>query len=127
MSSTILRFRQRTAAMSTVEADGRPNSGPLPDRLATFALQMRFLLGIQAIFGQDPPIHRRSTTAVRCPAFAIVHARYFPASPLPSTRNSNLSISVVSLPDFSDNRVKSITGDATPRSQAFGQVSVKGL
>ena len=60
-----IAFSPADCGMSTVEADGRSNSGPLPDRLATFALQMTFLLGIQAIFGQEPPIHRRSTTAVR--------------------------------------------------------------
>ena len=35
---------------------------------ATFALQISFLLGMQLILGQEPPIHRRSTTAVRLPA-----------------------------------------------------------
>src|ERR1700745_3085946 len=74
MSSTILRFRRRTAAMSTVEADGRPNSGPLPDRLATFALQMTSLLGKQAIFGQEPPISMkdRSRSVITGPGTTLL-------------------------------------------------------
>src|SRR5260221_6130535 len=52
-----------------------------------------FLLGRQAMLGHDPPISPRSTTAVRRPAFAIVQARYLPASPLPMIRISNWSLS----------------------------------
>ena len=40
----------------------------------------------QAMFGHDPPISPRSTTAVRRPAFAIVQARDLPASPLVAGR-----------------------------------------
>src|SRR5688572_31536684 len=40
------------------------------------------------MFGQDPPISPRSTTTARRAALASVHAMYFPASPLPSTRMS---------------------------------------
>src|SRR2546422_11510049 len=36
--------------------------------------------------GQEPPIQRRSTTAVRRPAHAMCHARSLPPAPLPRTR-----------------------------------------
>src|SRR5262249_52792650 len=57
----------------------------------TFALQISFLLGIQLTLGQEPPIQRRSTTAVRRPARAMCHARSLPPAPLPRTRISNRS------------------------------------
>jgi hypothetical protein len=38
---------------------------------ATFELKTSFLLGRQLMLGHDPPIQRRSTTAVRRPADAI--------------------------------------------------------
>jgi hypothetical protein len=44
-----------------------PNWAALCARCATLALQISFWLGRQAMFGQEPPIHRRSTTAVRRP------------------------------------------------------------
>src|SRR5215469_832088 len=59
---------------------------------------MTFLLGKQAMFGQDPPISLRSTTAVRRPAVAIVQARFLPASPLPIMRNSNCCLSAMAIP-----------------------------
>ncbi len=62
----------------------RPNVDPRVASDFTRALWMRFLLGRQATFGQDPPMYRRSITAVRWPAAAIVHATYLPASPLPN-------------------------------------------
>jgi hypothetical protein len=40
----------------------------------TFALRMMFLLGIQAMFGQDPPIYLRSMTTTRFPSPAMDHA-----------------------------------------------------
>src|SRR5271170_2795139 len=52
---------------------------------------MTFLLGRQAMFGHDPPIYFRSTTAVRLPSLAIVQAANLPAVPPPSTRASKLS------------------------------------
>src|SRR5688572_11845225 len=53
---------------------------------------MMFLLGRQAMFGQEPPTNFRSTSAVRWPSFDRVHARYLPASPLPITRTSQCSV-----------------------------------
>src|SRR5580693_5724997 len=52
---------------------------------------MTFLLGRQAMFGHDPPIYFRSTTAVRLPSLAIVQAANLPAVPPPSTRVSKFS------------------------------------
>ena len=49
---------------------------------------MTFLLGRQAMFGQDPPTYFRSITATFFPWEASVQARYLPASPLPSTTRS---------------------------------------
>src|SRR5438067_13811482 len=49
---------------------------------------MTFLLGRQAMFGQEPPTYRRSMTATFLPWEARVQARYLPASPLPSTTTS---------------------------------------
>src|SRR5689334_22718168 len=61
-----------------------PKSLACAIRCATFALQISFLLGRQLIFGHEPPIHRRSTTAVGSPAWAKCQAKYFPPSPLPT-------------------------------------------
>src|SRR3954464_1322319 len=49
---------------------------------------MTFLLGRQAMFGQEPPTYLRSMTATFCPWEAMAQARYLPASPLPSTTMS---------------------------------------
>src|SRR5215469_433518 len=49
---------------------------------------MTFLLGIQAMLGQEPPIYFRSITTARIPFLAKVQARYLPASPQPSTTRS---------------------------------------
>src|SRR5882762_8074174 len=46
---------------------------------------------MQAMLGQEPPIHRRSTTAVRRPDRAISQARSLPPAPLPRTKISNCS------------------------------------
>ena len=43
------------------------------------------------MLGQEPPIHRRSTTAVRCPDRAMCQARYMPPFPLPRTSVSTRS------------------------------------
>jgi hypothetical protein len=42
-----------------------PNSAARAARDRTFAEWMMFLLGRQAMFGHDPPISLRSTTALR--------------------------------------------------------------
>ena len=42
-----------------------PNSAARPASERTLAEWMMFLLGRQAMFGQDPPTSFRSTTAVR--------------------------------------------------------------
>src|ERR1700730_4822251 len=49
---------------------------------------MIFLLGRQAMLGQEPPIYFRSMTTARIPFLARVQAMYLPASPLPSTTTS---------------------------------------
>src|SRR5215471_5767848 len=56
---------------------------------------MTFLLGRQAIFGQDPPMSFRSTTAIRLPSRAIAQAIDLPPAPLPSTTTSYLSGSLM--------------------------------
>ena len=53
---------------------------------ATLALEISFLLGMHAMLGQAPPIHLRSTTAVRRPALAMCQAMSLPPAPLPRTR-----------------------------------------
>jgi hypothetical protein len=55
------------------------------------AVWMTFLLGRQAMFGQEPPRYFLSITAARCPCDASVQARNLPASPLPNTTTSNSS------------------------------------
>src|SRR5215467_15531596 len=69
-----------------------PYAAPWCTSQATFALWISFLLGRQLTLGHEPPIHRRSTTAVRRPDRAICHAKSFPPAPLPRTRNSNCSV-----------------------------------
>ena len=63
------------------------------DDLGDPALQISFLLGRQLMFGQEPPIQRRSTTAVFRPACARCQARNLPPSPLPTTTTSYRSAS----------------------------------
>src|SRR5258705_4567368 len=46
---------------------------------------------MHATLTQEPPIHRRSTTAVRRPDCAMCQATSLPPVPLPSTRTSNRS------------------------------------
>src|SRR5215510_2772522 len=53
-----------------------------------FALHISFLLGMQLMFGHEPPIHWRSTTAVCRPDRARSQASSFPPCPLPSTSAS---------------------------------------
>src|SRR6516164_9899476 len=86
---TILRLRSRTADMLIwVLSLVMPNSPLLQKYEATFALWMIFLLGRQAMLGQEPPIYFRSMTTARIPFLAEVQALYLPASPLPSTTRS---------------------------------------
>src|SRR5262249_52977878 len=56
--STISRLRWRTLAISTAtEPVTIPKVAAWCSRSATLALQISFLLGRQAIFGHEPPIH----------------------------------------------------------------------
>src|SRR5919199_6684140 len=72
--STISRLRCSTRAISTDPGPvSIPNSAARRTRAATFALQISFLLGRQLMFGHEPPTQRRSTTTVRCPAWAMCH------------------------------------------------------
>ena len=77
--------------MSVVTADHRAELGGVTRRCATLALQISFLLGRQAILRQEPPIHFRSTTAVRRPDRAICQAIFLPPSPLPRSKTSTRS------------------------------------
>src|SRR5215510_5832483 len=83
------RLRWRTFTMSTATRSVVvPNSAAWRVRYATFALHISFLLGMQLMFGHEPPIHWRSTTAVRWPDRARSQASSFPPCPLPSTSAS---------------------------------------
>ena len=62
-----------------------PNCAPWRARCATSALRTTFLLGRQAMLGQEPPIHLRSTTAVRRPDPAMCQASSLPPAPLPKS------------------------------------------
>src|SRR5215510_9914488 len=90
------RFRSRTIAMSiSIRPVFAPYSAAWRTSDATFALWISFLLGRQLTLGQEPPIHRRSTTAVRRPDRAMCHAGSFPPAPLPRIRISNSSVFTV--------------------------------
>src|SRR5438552_18720893 len=52
------------------------------------ALWMTFLLGRQAMFGQEPPTYFRSIAAVFIPFLASVQERSLPAAPLPRMSKS---------------------------------------
>src|SRR5439155_8365057 len=54
---------------------------------------MMFLLGRQAMLGQEPPTYFRSITAVFIPFLASVHERSLPAAPLPRMSRSYSSAS----------------------------------
>src|SRR5262245_51836834 len=83
------RLRWRTFTMSTATRSVvAPNSAPWRATYATCALQISFLLGMQLMFGHEPPIHWLSTTAVRRPDRARSQASSFPPCPLPSTSAS---------------------------------------
>src|SRR5271154_2886936 len=56
-----------------------------------------FLLGRQAMLGQEPPMYFRSITKTCFPCLASVHARYLPPSPLPrTTRSYSLAFEIFS-------------------------------
>jgi hypothetical protein len=60
------RLRSCTPFMLVVTGPvSTPNSAARPASERTLAEWMMFLLGRQAMFGHDPPISFRSTTAVR--------------------------------------------------------------
>src|SRR6516225_8525979 len=61
---------------------------------------MIFLLGRQAMLGQEPPTYFRSMTTACFPVLARVHAMYFPASPLPNTTTSYSSIVCIYLAGY---------------------------
>src|SRR5262249_33479754 len=86
------RLRLTTVAMSVVTGPvTTPKRAPSRAKYATLALQISFLLGRQAMLGQEPPIQRRSTTAVRRPDCAICQANSLPLLPLARIRVSNCS------------------------------------
>src|SRR5436309_12442463 len=68
-----------------------PNSSLRLKYDATMALWMTFLLGRQAMFGQEPPTYFRSTTTVFIPFLARVQERSLPAAPLPRMSRSYCS------------------------------------
>src|SRR5207302_380447 len=56
---------------------------------------MIFLLGRQAMLGQEPPTYFRSMTATFIPFLASVHERSLPAAPLPRMSRSYSSALIV--------------------------------
>src|SRR6202167_3293225 len=100
---TILRLRSRTPARSIAKPSCViPNSLLRRKYDATFALWMTFLLGKQAMFGHDPPMYLRSTTATRLPSPANVHAATVEPVPPPRITRSNSSGCVFFLRAWSD-------------------------
>src|SRR6267154_1161378 len=89
---TMLRFRSRTSAMWIANPSCEmPNSLLRRKYDATFALWMMFLLGKHAMFGQEPPIYLRSTTATLLPSPAKVQAAMVEPVPPPRITRSNSS------------------------------------
>src|SRR5258707_9455573 len=89
---TILRLRSRTPDISIVKSSrAMPNSLLRRKYDATFALWMMFLLGKHAMFGHDPPMYLRSTTATCFPSPARVHAAMVEPVPPPRITRSNSS------------------------------------
>src|SRR6267143_5205383 len=100
---TILRLRSRTPAMSIAKPSSvMPNSLLRRKYDATFALCMMFLLGRHAMFGHEPPMYLRSTTATRFPSPAKVHAATVEPVPPPRITRSNSSGCVFVLRDWAD-------------------------
>src|SRR5438132_3091560 len=99
---TILRLRSRTSVMSIAKPSWvMPNSLLRRKYDATFALWMMFLLGKHAMFGHEPPMYLRSTTATCFPSPAKVHAAMVEPVPPPRITRSNSSGCVL-LRDWSD-------------------------
>src|SRR2546422_8445633 len=89
---TILRLRSRTSAMLIAKPSCvMPNSLLRRKYDATFALWMMFLLGKHAMFGHEPPMYLRSTTATCFPSPAKVHAAMVEPVPPPRITRSNSS------------------------------------
>src|SRR5580700_10111532 len=89
---TIPRLRSRTSAMWIAKPSCvMPNSLLRRKYDATFALWMMFLLGKHAMFGHDPPMYLRSTTATCFPSPAKVHAAMVEPVPPPKITRSNSS------------------------------------
>src|SRR5947209_19948504 len=86
---------------------------------------MTFLLGRQAMFGQEPPTYLRSMTATFCPWEARVQARYFPASPLPSTTTSYSSATACPFLERSG-RIRKEAGEEWPRVDGLEKRSGRG-
>src|ERR1700722_9855437 len=74
---------------------------------------------MQAMFGQAPPIQRRSTAAVRWPDRAICQAISLPAVPLPRTRTSKRSACGMCLLRWLTSRVVGATQSAVSARSHF--------
>src|SRR5262245_9068515 len=110
------RLRWRTVTMSTATRSVvAPNSAPWRATCATCALHISFLLGMQLTFGHEPPIHWRSTTAVRRPDRARSQASSFPPCPLPSTRASYRSGAAIRCLPADGAEAVSLLRDVSPR------------
>src|SRR5436190_14575277 len=102
---TILCLRSHTSAMSIAKPSCvMPNSLLRRKYDAIFALWMMFLLGKHAMFGHDPPMYLRSTTATCFPSPAKVHAAMVEPVPPPRITRSNSS-GCVFLPPWADGEV----------------------
>ena len=67
----MFRFRSRTPVMLIRQLSlVMPNSSLRTKYEAILALWITFLLGRQAMFGQEPPMYFRSTTTARIPCLA---------------------------------------------------------
>jgi len=98
-SCTILRLRSRTSAISIAKPSCvMPNSLLRRKYDATFALWMMFLLGKHAMFGHDPPMYLRSTTATCFPSPAKVHAAMVEPVPPRESRDQILPAASSYLP-----------------------------
>src|SRR6188508_2214881 len=103
--------------MSTVAPSiDTPYDEARPIRSATLALRITFLLGRQAMFGQDPPTSARSITTTARPCWARCHAMYLPASPPPRTTFSMCTISVIA-------RLTDLTSDVPVYLRSRAQVA----
>src|SRR5271155_378719 len=117
------RLRWRTLAMSVVTgAVIVPNCGACCARWATRALQISFLLGMQAMLGQEPPTQRRSTTAVRRPDPAMCQASSLPPWPLPAAH----AVRDLGLPEGGEEAILGLTlGLMTPRMRGMSDKTIE--